>query len=169
MKNNLLIIFIVLFASLTSHAQFANCKYLEEGQQSPPAKLSEISWLAGHWQGEGFGGTIEEIWTKEMAGSMMGSFRMIMNGEVSFYELMTITEVNNSIMLKIKHFDKDLKGWEGKDESIEFKLVQITPTAAYFEGLTMEKVTDDQLNIYVVIDHDGKKTESKFPYSRVAE
>lgn len=169
MKHILFIISLSLMTSFSVQAQFDNCKYLEEGQSSPNAELSEISWLVGHWQGESFSGTIEEIWTQEMGGAMMGSFRMIMDEKVSFYELMTISEVEKSILLKIKHFDKDLKGWEEKEESIEFKLVEISPNAVFFEGLTMEKVSDDQINIFVVIDHDAKKEETKFSYLRVAE
>jgi hypothetical protein len=165
MKKNLIIIFIAVVATFSLQAQ--NCKYLEEGQASPKAQLSELEWLGGHWQGEGFGGKIEEIWSHEMGGAMMGSFRMIMKEEVSFYELMTISKEGNSILLRIKHFDKNLKGWEEKDESVEFKLVEITSTAVYFEGLTMEKVSDDLLNIYVMIDHDGKKEEAKFEYKRL--
>lgn len=165
MRTYFIIILLLVITTIPALAQ--NCKYLEEGQKSPNAQLSEIQWLAGHWHGESFGGIIEEIWTREMGGAMMGSFRMIMDNKVSFYELMTISEVENTIMLKIKHFDKDLKGWEAKDESVEFKLVELTPNAIYFEGLTMKKISKNELNIYVVIDKDGKKEEAEFVYERL--
>jgi len=146
-----------------------NCKYLEEGQSSPKASIEDINWLAGHWQGEAFGGFIEEIWTHARGGAMMGSFRMIIKEKVSFYELMTVTEAKESLLLRIKHFDKDLKGWEDKNESVNFKLVELNPHKIYFEGLTMERLSNDQLNIYVIIDHEGKKEEAKFKYYKVAD
>ena len=54
---------------------------------------------------------------------MMGSFRMIENDTVNFYELMTITEQDESLILKLKHFSSDLKGWEEKDTTVDFPLV----------------------------------------------
>jgi hypothetical protein len=158
---------IVLFFSITSQAQFENCKYLEEGQKPAKAELAEMNWLEGYWVGEGFGGIIEEIWTNKMGGAMMGSFRMVVDGEVSFYELMTISQEDETLLLRIKHFDKNLKGWEEKDQSIEIKLVEIKPDIAYFEGLTFEKVSDNQLNIFVVFDEsEDQKNEGKFSYKR---
>lgn len=167
MKYYLLFLFIWTLV-FTSYAQekFAHCKFLEEGQHSPQATLNDIAWLAGSWQGTAMGGETEEVWTQSKAGSMMGSFKLMADGKVVFYEFMTITEVDSSLMLKIKHFDKDLNGWEEKDESIDFKLVEKTPSMMFFNGLSFEKISEDQINIYVVIDHNGKKEEVKFPYHK---
>lgn len=156
----------MLLISFSLQAQFKNCKYLEEGQNPEKAELSEISWLEGHWIGEGFGGTIEEIWTNEMGGAMMGSFRMVVDGDVSFYEIMTITQEEESLLLRIKHFDKKLKGWEEKDQSIETKLVEIKPDIACFEGLTMQKINENELMIYVVFDKEDAHSETGFKYRR---
>lgn len=152
---------------LLAQNTFPNTIFQEEGKDSPAADLNDIVWLAGHWQGEAFGGLTEEIWTPALGGSMMGSFKLVNDGEVSFYEFMSITEVNNSLILKIKHFTKELKGWEEKDETVDFKLVKVTPNRVYFEGFTMEKISKSEINLYVVIDHDGKKEEVKFPYQKV--
>ena len=54
--------------------------------------LSKFEWLAGHWRGEGLGGQCEEIWSAPAAGTMVGSFRLMKDGEVSFYELMVHLE-----------------------------------------------------------------------------
>lgn len=160
------LLFIHLISGISAQSAFSNSKFLEEGQNSPNANLNDISWLAGYWQGEAFGGTTEEIWSVPSAGSMMGSFKLIVDHQVSFYEFMTITEEKNSLLMKIKHFDWELLGWEEKDESVEFKLVEVLPNQVFFEGLSIQRVNENEIIIYVVIENEGKKSEVAFPYQR---
>ena len=144
----------------------ANCKFLHHDHHSPAATFEDIAWLEGHWQGEAFGGATEEIWTHEAGGAMMGAFRLVKDSTVELYELMTITRHKNSLVLKIKHSNADLQGWEEKHAAMEFLLVHKEPGKMYFDGLTMEKISDTELNIYVVMDEAGKKDEVKFAYKR---
>ena len=135
--------------------------------ESPAASIQDVAWIAGHWQGEAFGGTVEEIWAEPMGGAMMGSFRQVSNGEVGFYEMCIIREINETLILQIKHFHGDLKGWEEKDETVDFPLVKIEEGKAYFDDFTFEKVSDDELTLYVVISEDGdSKKEIPFKYRR---
>lgn len=144
-----------------------NTLTLDTGQPSPEATLDDIAWIQGHWRGEAFGGITEEIWTPPLGGSMMCAFKLVANGEVRFYEIVTITEENNSLMLRLKHFHKDLKGWEEKDETVDFPLVKITPGKVFFDGFTFEKLSDDEINIYVLINGDAREKEERFNYRRV--
>ncbi len=139
---------------------------LSEGQSSPKANLEEVSWIEGHWQGEAFGGIAEEIWSAPMGNSMMFVFRMVKDGTVSFYESGHIQQLDDSIILQLKHFDGNLRGWEEKDDTIDFKLVKLEKNKVFFEGLTMEKIGEDQLNVHVLIEEDGNKEEILFPYKR---
>jgi len=130
-------------------------------------KLENITWISGTWHGEAFGGKIEEIWSKPSGGSMMASFKLINDGTVSFYEIEIIREVENSLLLQLKHFDGELKGWETKDETIDFPLKQITPTKVTFEGMIFEKVGDDKMNIFVDIKNENGDVEIvEFNYFR---
>ena len=157
--------FLLLLVSTTIFSQ--NTLQLN-GAESPKATLSDVAWIAGHWQGEAFGGIIEEIWAPPLGNSMMGAFKLLENGIVSFYEMETISEENETLILRIKHFHGDLKGWEEKDETIDFPLVKIEGNSAYFEGLTFEKISDTEMNIYVVIGEDGTTGEEyKFNYKLV--
>lgn len=155
-----------LLCFLPSMAQDSNILELGEGNESPAATLSDIAWIEGHWRGKAFGGDTEEIWSPPMGGSMMGSFRLVVEGSVSFYELMTISEVGSTLLLRIKHFDRELRGWEEKDKSVEFKLVRVTPGKVYFDGLTFEKISENEINVYVNLDDKEKKSEQKFSYHR---
>lgn len=170
MKNIIFVLsflFIGFSGTLVAQGQFPNTMFLEEGETSPKSNLKSVEWLAGHWQGEAFGGITEELWTPPLGNSMMGSFKLMVDEQVSFYEIMTISEEEGSLILRLKHFHGDLKGWEEKDETHDFKLVKVTPNKVYFEGFTLEKISKDEINIYVVIDDAGKQQEMKFPYQGV--
>lgn len=140
---------------------------LSEGQTSPNASLKDVAWIPGHWQGEAFGGLAEEIWSEPMGGSMMFVFRLVKDNEVSFYEVGHIQEVDNSIILQLKHFDKNLRGWEEKDETVDFRLVKLEKNKAYFEGFTIEKVSENQMNIWVLIESKNSAEEVLFAYKRM--
>jgi len=164
-------IFIVLlclgvFASAQTR-EFPNTITRDPGTISPPATLEDMSWLAGYWRGEAFGGITEEFWSPPAGGSMVCAFRLINDDKVSFYEICTITEENNSLMLRLKHFNPDLKGWEEKDKTVDFPLVKVAGERIYFDGFTIENTGPDELNIYVILESKGKKSEMRFNYSRV--
>ncbi|MEL6256207.1 MAG: DUF6265 family protein [Bacteroidota bacterium] len=133
---------------------------------SPAANLLDYDWIAGSWKGKAFGGTVEEVWTHPSGGSMMGSFKLVVKGEVGFYELMTITQEKETILMRLKHFHGNLKGWEEKDETVDFPLVKAEKNKLYFSGLTFERVSDKEINVYVLIGGENGVKEAKFSYTK---
>jgi Domain of unknown function (DUF6265)/WD40-like Beta Propeller Repeat len=128
-------------------------------------KLENIAWISGNWKGEAFGGLTEENWSEPSGGSMMATFKLINDGKISFYEIIIIREINNTLILQLKHFNNDLKGWETKDDTVDFPLIEITSSKVIFEGMTFEKVSDKQMNVYVDMHNkDGSKETLKFNY-----
>jgi hypothetical protein len=99
---------------------------------------------------------------------MMSAFKVVINGKINFYEFVTIVEENGSLTLRLKHFHADMKGWEEKNVTQDFKLVKITPNRIYFQSFTIEKVSSNEMNMYVVIGKEGKRDEMKFNYRRVS-
>jgi hypothetical protein len=87
------------------------------------ARASELSWLEGRWSGTHGDDSIEEHWSAPVAGTMMGMFRLIREGKVVFFELITIEEEMNGAVMRVKHFSPGLKGWEEKDEAVTLDLV----------------------------------------------
>lgn len=136
----------------------------QEKQLAP--KLENIAWIAGTWHGEAFGGQTEEIWSEPSAGSMMATFKLINDGNVTFYEIEVIREIENSLILQLKHFGPDLKGWEAKDETVDFPLKKLTETEVVFEGMTFEKISEKEMNVYVDIEDKGKVETVKFNYKK---
>ncbi len=137
---------------------------LKEGDVSTKANLDQISWMEGHWKGEAFGGVTEEIWSPPLGGSMMFSFRLVVDGKVNFYELGHIRQLNETLVFELKHFSDDLKGWEEKEEVQSFKFIKAEGNRLFFDGFTFEKISDEEINIYGLIHQGDKVEEVKFNY-----
>lgn len=141
---------------------------LPAGGVSPPATLAEMKWMEGRWTGKALGGEVEEIWSAPQAGAMLGLFRLVRDGKPVFYELMTVVEEKGSLVLRLKHFNPDLTGWEEKDQSEEFRLVAIRDGAVHFEGMSMHP-EGDSFTVHLAIEHkDGTLEEATFEYARAA-
>ncbi len=157
----------LLTSTAWAASDMANIRQLPPDQSSPKADLSAVSWLAGHWQGEALGGVVEEIWSAPLGGSMMGAFKLVVDGKVRFYEIETISEEDGSLVFRLKHFGPRLTGWEEKDASLVFPLVAIEGNRVYFAGLTLEKVSERQIVIYVATEDNDASPAMAFSYRRV--
>lgn len=156
----------LVFLTLACHAQ--NTLPFPENGTSPKASLQDISWMEGHWRGEAFGDIAEEIWSPPLGGSMMFVFKLVSEGKVNFYEVGHIQEIGQTLLLQLKHFHSDLKGWEEKDETVDFKLVKVEGNRVFFDGFTFEKINVNEVNLYVVISEDeNTEKEVKFNYKRM--
>ncbi|SHH41792.1 DUF6265 family protein [Winogradskyella jejuensis] len=142
-----------------------SCSLIAQEQKLEP-KLENIAWISGTWHGEAFGGKTEEIWSEPSGGSMMATFKLTVDNKVQFYEIEIIREIENSLVLQLKHFNNDLKGWETKDETIDFPLKYITKNKVVFEGMSFEKVSDTEMNVYVEIKAEDKVETVKFNYKK---
>lgn len=138
------------------------------GQERPRATLPDVAWLAGHWQGPALGGLSEEVWTAPLGGSMMGSYKLVRGDSVIFYEILSIVEEDSSLVMRLKHFNADLTGWEEKAEVRSFPLVRLTSTEAFFDGMTIRRLGPDDLQIQLAIHmQDGSVREEEFRYKRM--
>ncbi|TPV56033.1 hypothetical protein FJ444_15480 [Aestuariibacter sp. GS-14] len=169
MRALLVVLFIgLLNVDAEAHEPLPNVMQVDNQTPSPAATLEAVAWLAGHWRGNAFGGVVEEVWSTPLGDSMMGAFKLVVDDTVEFYELETIVEQEGSLVFRLKHFSGDLTGWEEKEESVDFRLVKLTDSTAYFNGLTLERMDDNTMNIYVAIEDNDKITEHKFHYTRVS-
>ncbi len=141
---------------------------LGTGAKSPHATMSDVAWLAGHWVGPALGGEAEEVWSPPKAASMMGMYRLVRDDRVVFYELLTLVQKGGSLVLRLKHFNPDLTGWEDKQETVDFRLVGLGEEIVQFEGMTFHREGDAKLTVYLAIEgKDGALHEEVFRYARV--
>ena len=89
---------------ITANTSNTKLAIVGEHETELEPKLENIRWIAGNWKGEAFGGITEENWSEPSGGSMMATFKLISDGKVNFYEIETISEENNSLILRLKHF-----------------------------------------------------------------
>ena len=131
--------------------------------------IAELHWLTGSWHGEGLGGQIEEHWTSESAGTMLGAFRLAADGNLRVIEYIMIAEDDDRVVYRFKHFRTDYTTWE-EDRPLEFTLIECTATKAVFHSdipdqhsprrITYELTSKDSLAISVEgSDDDGNLTD----------
>ena len=133
----------------------------------------DLSWLSGIWRGQHGADAIEEHWSKPAGGTLMGMFRWLRDEQVWFYELMTIEPRDDEIVLHIKHFDPGLKGWEEKDQAVEYVLVEHQEGRAVFvhaaslgQWLIYHLETPERLVAYFETEDQRASLDDLFVYWR---
>ena len=102
------------------------------GESIPSAALRPLSFLSGRWVSETPGEVQEETWSPVSGESMVGSFRIVQHDRPVFYEFWVLELDNNRPVLKLKHFNADLVGWEEKNASTKMPLVKTAEDDAIF-------------------------------------
>ncbi len=139
---------------------------LEAGEARPLATLQDAAWLAGSWEGTAFGQKFEEVWNAPSVGSMVGMFKLHDGNAPSFYEILLLTEIENSLSLRVRHFNPDFSAWENKDEFIDFRLVKLEDNALHFRGISFYRISEDLIDAYIVFKSDAGPVEHKLVYQR---
>ncbi len=120
----------------------------DDKSETAKPKIEDFAWLAGEWRGEGFGGTCEEIWSHPLAGTMVGTFRLVKDDAVVFYEIMVLGPDKEGFALKVKHFSQEFVAWEDKETAVRFPFQSVKNGDARFSGLTLAR-QKNQLEIKV--------------------
>ena len=118
---------------------------------SPPARATDVAWIAGYWEGEGLGGKIEDIWMPPRDGVILGAFRLTKPDGKGFYELFSIEEHEGSLRFVVKHFHPNWVGWEEKDQALKLRLTKIGPDEAVFGGVGFHREAPDLLVVKLTI------------------
>jgi len=171
MKKATIISAVMSFSicSVSQKPYTANTLSFDNTMKRNSYSIADISWIAGKWKGEEDSTIIEEHWMQPEGNNMLGMFRMIQGNKPLLYELMIIFPENNSVTLRLKHFNGNMKGWEHKDSSgISFPLIKIDGKKAYFDGQTYHLMDNNTLVVYVAqVRKEGSVTEAIFKYKRM--
>jgi len=161
-RRGLLIAFLALGAgSLAAQAPTADLAAV---------KLTDLSWIAGHWVDETEGKLSEEVWTTPAGDSMLGMWRYVSGGKLRISELLSIQQGDAGLVFRLRHFDPPLVGREDKERAVELRLVRFLGQEASFEGaeydgkgrvrLTYRALGRDGLR--VTLEKGGKAEEFAF-------
>lgn len=63
------------------------------------ASLQDLSWMAGSWEGEADGATVDYQYGQPAGGVMLGQGRMVAGGEALFFEFETFREDGGRLTL----------------------------------------------------------------------
>ena len=132
-----------------------------------------LNWFTGNWKGVEGESQIEEYWSPSGGGTLMAMFRWIKNHVVWFYEFITIEQENEHIMMRIKHFYPKMQGWEERDNSSDFLLVQLQGQEAVFSNiskpdqwLVYRLENEEKLVSYFWNDNEPLDADDVFTFSR---
>ena len=133
---------------------------------APSATIKDVLWMQGNWQCAKWKGICHENWSDSVGHAMASVFQYQSNGKINIYELINVSEVASSLVMKLKHFNKDLKGWEHKDSTVTFRLLRIEPKAAYFDGITYKRIDQSHLDVFVILGKQGEQKEEVFHFEK---
>ncbi len=98
-------------------------------------QLSSLEWVIGNWQAQTDNGIMEEYWYPILGDAMAGWFRWKKEDAIFLYEFMLIQQIESRVVLKIKHFDANLEGWEESHKWIEYLAWSSEPNKVIFKSV----------------------------------
>jgi len=132
--------------------------------------LSDLRLMVGQWQGEVEGSFAEEFWSAPQGDSMMCIYRSVKDGKTEMYELVVIEATAQGPVMRLKHFNPGLIGWEEKAQVYSYPLISLKRDEAVFENsdkktrLTYRRTAPDSLAVILehMVEAKMKPTEFKF-------
>ncbi|MGE0439062.1 MAG: DUF6265 family protein [Gemmatimonadales bacterium] len=95
-------------------------------REGVPARIGEVAWIAGTWNGTTGPVTTEEWWTPPASGGMIASARTLRGTGLSAFEFLCIAERNGTLVY--------LAMPNGRTPATPFVATEVTPTSVTFEN-----------------------------------
>lgn len=142
--------------------------------------IEAAAFLAGDWSAarpgrEGTSGLTQEIWSAPAGDNMLGMFRWLgADGSARVFELLTITEEDETLVLRLRHQDARGSAWEEQDRPATLHLAEHAGTRVVFvdssescdlAACVYECPSPDRLTITVKFD-DPTRADLVFPLAR---
>ena len=100
----------------------------------PAASIEQLDWMTGNWAGNLGPNQLEENWIASEGNTLMAAVRMTGGDATSMFEMITIEEVDNSLVLHIQQWDP---GFVPRTESaMEMELTEITENSVSFVNVS---------------------------------
>lgn len=106
---------------------------LHEMKAQETGTLSDLEFIAGHWETTRNGNAVEAFWTKPEGDNMVGVVRVIGEEKAVLYEIFAIEMTDTGLEVKVKHFRPGLIGVEEKDEFDHYKFLESSNGRALFQ------------------------------------
>jgi uncharacterized protein DUF6265 len=155
----------------------AACSAQSMGPEQPPQprvapEMAPLVWLSGRWQGEHDGASMEESWSEPLGRTMVGTFRVVRDGEPRFYELLTLDVRNGAVTMSIRHFDPGLVAWEEKSGALAYRLASSGGTSATFAVVGKDPVRSieyrrDGEDLSITLEQEDASKNEVFRFRRM--
>lgn len=131
--------------------------------------IEDLSWMAGAWRCEIWGGTFEEFWTPPSGGIMQGCGRHTADGKNGFMEFMSIEKGADGLTM---HMILGAPS-KGDKKPVPFKLTSFDGKTALFENPKNDfpsKIAyvkeKDGMSCWIEGVQKGQKTKEDFNFKK---
>lgn len=118
--------------TLTSMAFLALAAFSGSSFAGPPATVADLAWMTGNWAGAIGPNQLEENWILGESGSIAAMVRITGAGTTNTFEMITIEEVDGSLVLHIQQWDPGMVA--RTDGPQEMELVEISENSVKFKA-----------------------------------
>jgi hypothetical protein len=130
------------------------------------ASLSDLAFLHGEWVSDRNGFVIEENWTDDKAGVVLGMSRGAQGEMVRFLRFAVAEQVGDDVFLRFKRYDAEYISWE-KDGPSVMRMVRADHQQVVFEATNA--AADVQRITYHLCDNEtvnvvANRMDEKGPY-----
>ncbi len=162
MKLPVSILYLALSAALLAQTAAGATKDAATAFASP-AKVADLHFLAGHWEGHVDTTKIEQTCSASDPAIMICMFQLTGDKGTEMIEFYTIRDTPTGIEERIRFYSPDLK--EGNGDGVTMKLVSSTPKVFVFENptgtypkrSTLTRTADDEFHSHIeLVDAQGK-------------
>lgn len=84
---------------------------------APAPTLEDIAFMAGAWEAHLEGERIREVWDQPHGDVMAGHMTIIEGGSIKLYELLSIESKDDTVTMRIRHFNRNLVPWESEADA----------------------------------------------------
>ena len=77
--------------------------------EGPPAKITDLAWMAGHYKGAFGAGTLQENWGPPAGDSVAALIRRTDGDATNMIELIVFQEEGDSLTLRLKQWEPGMK------------------------------------------------------------
>ena len=137
--------------------------------EDEPAKaaIADMSWLAGEWSGDMWGGRYEAYYTTPEGGMIISHSKLMKGEQESFYEFEVFESRDDGIYLQPFPGGRKAVGFDLVEHvEADRRAVFENPDKDYPTRIVYHRVSDDELVITLSDPHGGSDKTDRFALAR---
>jgi hypothetical protein len=132
-----------------------------------PNPIDKLSWLAGSWSGEMWGGRFEAYYSTPEGGKILSHSKLFTDGQEAFFEFELFEQAADMVSLTPFPGGKRADGFELESYDREQRLAVFeNPDKDYPTRITYQRVSEDRLEIVLSDPHGGTEKSDRFSLER---